>query len=48
MKKSLFRERYYGIESKITTEKAIELIDEGVEKLKEEKKPAKKGRKKND
>lgn len=47
MKKKLFRERYYG-ESAITAEKAIELIDEGINKLKEEKKPTKKGRKKND
>ncbi len=46
MKKKLFRERYYG--EKITAEKAIELIEEGTKKLKEEKKPTKKGRKKND
>jgi hypothetical protein len=47
MKKKLFRERYYG-ETTITAEKAIKLIDEGVKKLKEEKKSTKKGRKKND
>lgn len=46
MKKKLFRERYYG--EAITAEKAIELIDKGIKKLTEEKKPTKKGRKEND
>lgn len=43
MKKKLFRERY-NQDTKITAEKAIEMIDEAVEKL-EGKKPAKKGKK---
>ena len=43
MKKKLFRERYYG--EIVTAEKAIELIDKGIEILKEEKKTTKKGKK---
>ncbi len=44
MKKKLFRERYYG-ETVITKGKTKELIDEGMKKLQEENKIAKKGKK---
>ena len=57
MKKRLYRERYYGNDTKITAEKAIELIDKAIENIatddkvgtvKVKKITTKKGKKKND
>lgn len=57
MKKKLYREKYYGNDTKITAEKAIELIDKAIENIatddkagtvKVKKITTKKGKKKND
>ena len=57
MKKKLYRERYYGNDTKITAEKAVELIDKAIENIstddkagtvKVKKITTKKGKKKND